>query len=115
MRSASGRPIRRGLDTFDDLLAEAVVLVGAARLRREGEDRLAMSGALFEANALGDRGFENASAEHLAHRLLNVSSEGRALVVEGDDGAEKLELGVGPGADPVDRLEQIVGAFESEI
>src|SRR3954469_13058750 len=81
MRRVSGRPIRRGLDTFDDLLAEAVVLVGSAGLRREGEDRLLVGGTLFEANALADRGAEHPVAEDVGDRLLHVARERRALVM----------------------------------
>src|SRR5512136_2631384 len=80
MRMDSGRPMRRGLDTFDDLLAELVVLVSAARLRREGEDRLAVGRALLQADALGDGRVEDPAAEHLGHRLVHVAGERRALV-----------------------------------
>src|SRR5258706_3652995 len=97
----SGRPRRRGLDTFDDLLTEAVVLVGAARLRGEGEDRLPVGRTLLEADALADRRFEDPPAKDRADRFLNVAREGRPPVVEGDDGAQELELGIGPGLDPL--------------
>src|SRR5262249_42694589 len=73
MRSDSGCPPRLMLDTFDHLLAQTIVLVGAARLRREGEDRLLVGGALLEADALADRRVEDAVAEDLANGLLNVT------------------------------------------
>src|SRR5262245_24071247 len=107
MRMLSGRPIRRTLDTFDDLLAEAVVLVGAAGLGSEAEDGLAVGGALLEANALRDRRVEDAAAEHLAHRLVHVAGESRALVVERDDGAEQLEVRVRTRPDLVHGLQQV--------
>src|SRR5262245_22330655 len=99
MRSVSGRPNRRALDTFDDLLAKAVVLVGAARLRREGEDALLVRRTLFEPDALADRRVEHAVAEDVGDRLLHVARERRALVVERDHGAEQLQLGVRARAD----------------
>src|SRR5215468_11042015 len=115
MRMLSGRPRRRTLDTFDDLLAEAVVLVGAAGLGSEAEDRLAVRRALLQADALRDRRLEDAAAEDLADRLVHVAGEGRALVVQRDDGAEQLEVRVRPRADLVHGLEQVVGAFEGEV
>src|SRR5262245_32189115 len=115
MRSASGRPIRRGLDTFDDLLAELVVLVGATRLGSEREDRLAMRRAFLEPDALRNRRLQDAITENLAHGLVHVLRQRRPLVVERDDGAEKLELGIRARADAVDRLEQVVGPFEREV
>src|SRR6266536_432374 len=105
MRSVSGRPIRRGLDTFDDLLAEAVVLVGPGGLRREREDGFLVRRALLEADALADGRLEHAVAEHVRDRLLHVAREGRAPVVQRDDGTEQLEVRVGTGADLLDGLE----------
>src|SRR5437660_7989517 len=97
MRSVSGRPIRRGLDTFDDLLAEAVVLVGPAGLRREGEDRLFVRRTLFEPDALADGRAEHAAAEDLRDGLLHIPREGRALVVQRDHRAPPREGGTGRG------------------
>src|SRR5437867_2430122 len=57
MRRSVGRP--RGLDTADDLLAEAIVVERAARVRREGEDRFLVSGTLLEPDALRDHGVED--------------------------------------------------------
>src|SRR5437867_636298 len=84
MRTVSGSPNRRGLglDTFDDLLAEAVVLVGAARLRSEGEDALLVGRALLEADALRDGRPEDAVAEDVGDRLAHIARERRSLVVE---------------------------------
>ena len=59
--------------------------------------------------------FEDAIAENLAHGLVNVPRQRRSLVVEGDDGAEQLQLGVRPRADPVHGLEQVVRALEREV
>src|ERR671919_2652762 len=115
MRSASGRPMRRGLDTFDDLLAEAVVFVRSAGLGREGEDRLLVGRALFEPDALGDRGSEEAIAEDVGHRLAHVARECRALVVERNHRAEQLQIGIRAGADLVHGLEQVVRALEREV
>src|SRR5438445_8345649 len=98
MRSVSGRPIRRGLDTFDDLLAEAVVLVRSGGLRREREDGLLVRRALLEPDALADRGAEHAVAEDLADGLLHVARERGALVVQRDHGSQQLQVRVGPGA-----------------
>src|SRR5215212_4132242 len=111
MRSVSGSPSLRGLDTFDDLLAEAVVLVGAARLRRESEDALLVGRAFFEADAARDRGVEHPVPEDLRDGLLHVARERRPLVVQRDDGAEELEVRIGAGADLLDRLEQVVRAL----
>src|SRR6267378_860071 len=106
MRTVSGRPKRRGrgLDTFDDLLAEAVVLVGAARLGSEREDALLVGRALLEADALRDRRAEDAVAEDLRDRLADVLRECRPLVVEGDHRAQQLEVRVRTGADLLHRL-----------
>src|SRR5688572_14063538 len=106
MRSVSGSPSRRGLDTFDDLLAEAVVLVGAAGLRREGEDALLVGRALFEADAARDGGLEDAIAEHLGDGFLDVARQSRALVVERDHRPEELQVRVRPRADLLDRLQK---------
>src|SRR5438128_5031634 len=114
MRTVSGSPKRRGrgLDTFDDLLAEAVVLVGAARLGSEGEDALLVGRALLEADALRDGRPEDAVAEDVGDRLAHVARERRSLVVESDHRAQKLQVRVGPGADLLHRLQQVIGAFE---
>src|SRR5215471_8131691 len=115
IRSASGRPIRRGLDTFDDLLAELVVLVGATRLGGEREDRLAMRRAFLEPDALRDRRLQDAITENFAHGLVNVLRQRRPLVVERDDGAEQLQLRIRARADAIDGLEQVVGPLEREV
>src|SRR3990172_9627800 len=115
MRMVWGKPIRRGLDTFDDLLAQAVVLVGAARLRGEAENRLAVSRALLEADALRDRRGEDAPPEHVRDGLLHVASEGRALVVQCDHCAQELQLAVWPRADPIDGLQEVVRPLEGEV
>jgi len=91
----SGRPRRRGLDTFDDLLTEAVVLVGAARLRGEGEDRLPVGGLSSRRMLLLIVVSKTPPAKDRADGLLNVAREGRPLVVEGDDGAQELSSGLG--------------------
>src|SRR5687768_2348919 len=108
MRSASGRPMRRGLDTFHDLLAEAVVLVRSAGLGREGEDRLLVGRALFEPDALGDGGAEEAVSEHVGDRLVHVARKRGPLVVEGDHRAQELQLGVRTRADLVHGFQQVV-------
>ena len=59
--------------------------------------------------------YEDASAEHFAHRLVDVLGESRALVVERDHRAEQLQVGIRARADPIDRLEQVVGALEREV
>src|SRR4029453_36209 len=85
------------------------------RLRREGEDRLLVSRAFLETNALADRRVEDAVAEDVTDGLLNVTRQGRALVVERYHRAEELQLRVGASADLVDCLEKIVGAFQREV
>src|SRR5947199_1274011 len=117
MRTVSGSPKRRGLglDTFDDLLAEAVVLVGAAGLGSEGEDALLVGRALLEADALRDGGPEDAVAEDVGDGLAHVTREGRALVVERDHRAQQLQVGVGTGADLLHGLQQVVGPLEGEV
>jgi hypothetical protein len=111
MRRLVGRPMRRGLDTFDDLLAKTVVLEGARRLRGEGEDRLLVGRALLQPDALRDDRLENAVPEHLADGLLDVARQRRAAVVERDDRAEQLEVRVRASPDLVDGLQQVVGAL----
>src|SRR2546428_9576459 len=105
MRTVSGRPKRRGrgLDTFDDLLAEAVVLVGAARLGSEREDALLVGRALLEADALRDRRAEDAVAEHLGDRPSDVPPERRPLFLEGDHRSPGLEVRGRTGADLLHR------------
>src|SRR5438093_8437311 len=117
MRTVSGRPKRRGrgLDTFDDLLTEAVVLVGTARLGSEREDALLVGRALLEADALRDRRAENSVAEDLGDCLADVLRERRPLVVESDHRPQQLEVGIWTGTDLFDRLQPIVGAFEGEV
>src|SRR5512137_1520417 len=109
-----GRPRRRGLDTFDDLLTELVVLVRAARLRRKSEDGLAVGGALLEADALRDGRLEDPAAEDPGHRLVDVPRQGRALVVERDDRTQQLEVRVGASPDAIDRFQEVVRALERE-
>ena len=75
MRRVSGSPRRRGLDTFDDLLTELVVLVRATGLGRKGEDRLPVRRALLEADALRDRRLEDSAPKDLADGPLNVARE----------------------------------------
>src|SRR2546426_7519167 len=70
IRTVWGRPMRLGLDTLDDLLTEAVVLVSPARLWREAEDRLAVRRAPLEAEALGDRRVEDSAPEDPPPPLL---------------------------------------------
>src|SRR5688500_13384892 len=71
-----GRPrLFIGSDTAQYLLGQLVVLVGAARARREGEDRLAVGGALLEAHALADHGLEELVAEHVLDLLVDVLRE----------------------------------------
>src|SRR6185436_14110965 len=115
MRIVSGRPRRWGLDTFDHLLAELVVLVRAARLWSEREDGLLVRGTFLEANALGDRGVEHAIAEDLADRLLHVARERRTAIVQRDHRTQQFEIGIRTRANLLDRLEQIVRAFEREV
>src|SRR5687767_4524459 len=106
MRSVSGRPRRRALDTFDDLLTEFVVFQRARGLGREREDRLAMGRALLQADALRDGRLEDSAAEDLGDRLLYVPRQRRAFVVERDQRAQKLQLGVRARPDLLDGLEQ---------
>src|SRR5437667_246516 len=111
MRTVSGSPKRRGLglDTFDDLLAEAVVLVGAAGLGSEGEDALLVGRALLEADALRDGGPEDAVAEDVGDGLAHVTREGRALVVERDPRGGDVEVGDARSEDDVGQGRRAVG------
>src|SRR5581483_7978419 len=115
MRRASGRPRRRALDTFDDLLTQPVVLVGTTRLRGECKDGLAVSRTLFKPDTLADRRVENSISKGVNDRLLNVAGERCSLVVKGDDRPEQLELRIGPGPDLVDGLQEIIGAFKGKV
>src|SRR5215203_623152 len=112
MRSESGSP---RLDTVNHLLTEAVILGGAARIRSEGEDRLAIRRALLEAHALTDDSAKHLVSEHLANLVLDVPAEGRALVVHGDDHPQNLYFRIRPLAHLLESLEQVVGAFEREV
>ena len=49
---------------------------------------------------------------HQLDLLLDVPGEHRPAVVDGDHDAEDLEVRVGPDADPLVRLEQVVRSFE---
>jgi hypothetical protein len=115
MRSVSGSPSRLGLDTFDDLLAEAVVLGGTARLRRESENAFLVGRALFEADAAGDGGMEDPVPEHLGDGLLHVAGKRGALVVQRDHRPQQLQVRVGARADLFHRFQQIVGPLEREV
>src|SRR5512145_878145 len=102
MRCVWGSPIRRTLDTRDDLLTQAVVLVGSTGLGRKGEDRFLVGRALLEADALGDGRLEDSVSEDIRDSPLDVSGKSRSLVVESNDGSKKLELRIRTGADLVD-------------
>src|SRR5262245_50549566 len=115
MRSDSGRPIRRTLDTFDYLFTEPVVLVRPTRLWREGEDRLTVSRTLLQPDALGDRRLENAISENLADGLLDVARKRRAAVVQRNHGPKELEIGIRARADLLHGLEQVVGTLECKV
>src|SRR3954463_3264378 len=112
MRTVSGSP---RLGTVHDLLTQAVVLGGSARIRRERENRFLVGRALFEPHTLGNDGVENLAAEHLVDLRTNVARERGPLVVHGDDDAENLQARIRPGANLLDRLQQIVRALEREI
>src|SRR5262245_42691481 len=102
MRSVSGNP---RLGTIHDLLAQAVVLGSAARIRRKREDAFPVGGAFLEAHALADHGPEDLVAEHLPDLLADVPAERRPPVVHGDDDPENLQLRVGPLPYLLDGLE----------
>src|SRR5262249_15746972 len=105
MCDSAGRP--RRLDTGKHLLGQGVVLGGAARPRRKGEYGLLVGGTLLQANALRDRGLEDLLAEDSGDLFVDVLTEDRPLVVEGDHDAQDLQVGVGASLDLVDRLEQV--------
>src|SRR6266850_1916199 len=113
IRRSVGRP--RGLDTADDLLAEAIVVERAARVRREGEDRFLVGGTLLEPDALRDHRVEDLLAEDFRDLLPDVPSKDRSLVVERDHDSEDLQFGIGPGFHLLHRLEKVVGAFERKV
>src|SRR5262245_55552676 len=113
-----GRPRWRAVidsDTAQDLFRKAVVLVRSGRLRSEREDRFPVGRALLQPHALGDHGLEDLEAEHPLDLLMDVLGEQGPLVVERDQGAQDLELGVRALLDLVDRLEEVVRAFEREV
>src|SRR4030095_2365192 len=112
MRSVSGSP---RFDTLDDLLAQAVVIGGAARLGRKREDRFLVRRALLQAHALADHGLEHLSAEYLLDLLADVPRQRGPLVVHGDYHAENTQRRIRPLPHFLDRLEQIVSALEREI
>src|SRR6202035_1422450 len=91
-------------DTAQDLLRQPVVLVGSCRPRSEGEDRLPVGRALFEADALGDDGLEHLDPEDPLNLLVDVLGEQRPLVIERDQRPQDLELRIGADLDLVDRL-----------
>src|SRR5436190_22205605 len=62
------------------LLRQRVVLVRAARFRREREDRFPVRRAFFQADRLRDDGVEQAIAEDQSDLIVNVFGERRALV-----------------------------------
>src|SRR6185295_2876685 len=106
-RTGSPR-LRAGSDTAQHLLGQPVVLVGPARPRREGEDRLPVGGALLQPHALGDHRLEDLDAEDPLDLLQDVLGQQGALVVHSNEGAEDLELRIRPDLDLVDRLQQVV-------
>src|SRR3954465_11968046 len=112
MCTVCGRP---RLGTVHDLLAQSVILGGAGRFWREGEDRLLIGGALLQADALGYHRLEYLAAKHLVDLRPDIAAERRPLVVHGDDDSENLERGIGARTNFFNRLEQIVRAFEREV
>src|SRR4026209_114448 len=112
MRTVCGRP---RLGPIDVLLAQPVILGGAGRFGRKGEDRLLVGGALLQADTLGYHGLEYLTAENFVDLRSDIAAERGALVVHGDDDAEDSQIGIGPRANLLDGLEQIVGAFERKI
>src|SRR4029453_10812938 len=113
MRIDSGKPLGSG--TVHYLLTQAVILGGARRPRRKGENRLSIGRALFEPDALADHRPKDLVAEDLPNLFLNVAAQRGALVVHRDHDAEDLQLGVRALPDLLDGLEQVVSAFEGEV
>src|SRR4051794_6004673 len=112
----TGRPrLRAGSDTAQHLLGKTVVLVSSGRPRGKGEDGLAVGGALFQPDTLGDHRLEDLDPEHPLDLLVDVLGQQSPLVVHGDEGSQNLELGVGPHLDLVDRLQQVVGPLQGEV
>src|SRR5438874_2262580 len=90
---SSGRPAL--LDTSEDLFRKFVVFERSARVGSEREDGFLVSGTLFEPDALADRRLEDLVAEDAFDLLLDVLAQERAPIVQGDDDAEQLQVGVG--------------------
>src|SRR5215218_4187289 len=112
-----GRPprLRDGSDTAQDLLGKAVVLVGSRGSRGEREDRLAVGRALFQADALGDHRIEYLGSEHVLDLLVDVLCEQRPFVVHGNEGAQDLELRVGPHLDLVNGFQEVIRPLQGEV
>src|SRR5689334_22815505 len=112
MRTLVGKP---RLDTFDDLLGQAVVLGRPGRIGSKAEDRFLVSGALLQPHALADQGLEYLGTEDLVDLLLDVLAERRPAVVHRDHDADDLKRRVRTRPYLVDGLEQIVRALEGEV
>src|SRR6266850_5418861 len=84
-------------------------------MRGEAEDRFLVRRTLLETHTPGDYGSEHLGTEHLADVVADVPTEDGPLVVNRDDDSEKLEMRVRTRLDLLDRLEEVVGSFKSEV
>src|SRR5204863_1677183 len=114
IRASVGRP-RLRLDTRENLLGKGVILGRAARARRESENRFAVGRTLFQADALGTRGFEELFAEDRADLVVDILRDNRSPVVERDQDPQESQGRVRPCLDLVDRLQEVVGALKREV
>src|SRR6476659_6347152 len=99
MRTVCGRP---RLGTIHDLLAQPVILGGAGRFGRKGEDRLLVGRALLQADTLGYHGLEYLVAEDFVDLRTDIAAERGAFVVHRDDDAKDSEIRIGPRANLFD-------------
>src|SRR4030067_3655950 len=109
-----GNPDLLVFGTAHNLLGDFPILFRPDRARRVGEDGLFIGRALFELDAFRDKGLEELYSEDLADPLDDVAGQVGPLVVERDEDAHDLELGVGDPLDLLDRFEEVVCPLEAE-
>src|SRR5262249_1706871 len=87
----------------------------AGRFWRVGEDGFFVGWAFLEADILADARLEKSVAEGGANLFVSVAGNVGALIVESDDDAENLQIGIGSRANARISFEKIVGALDSEV
>src|SRR6266542_2206156 len=103
---ASRNDFPEGLLSIDHLLREIEEGLGRVGARVVHGDRYAGCRRFADLHRLADDRLEHLVVAEIAQRLEHVPREDRAAVVEGRQEAEHRELGVEPGLDRLDDLQQ---------